>query len=138
MDELKRVGLVFKDDGSVDFVKSLKLVNATLKENYETFKLTQAQWDKSTTTTQKLKDKLVYLNEAYDIQKDKVTTLKIQLEELENAENKDEVAIQKKKAALTQAETSLQRYKNQIDETTNKLKTGSEAIKEFGKNVEIA
>lgn len=136
MDELKRVGLVFKDDGSVDFVKSLKLVNATLKENYETFKLTQAQWDKSTTTTQKLKDKLVYLNEAYDIQKDKVTTLKIQLEELENAENKDEVAIQKKKAALTQAETSLQRYKNQIDETTNKLKTGSEAIKEFGKNVE--
>ncbi len=136
MDELKRVGLVFKDDGSVDFVKSLKLVNATLKENYETFKLTQAQWDKSTTTTQKLKDKLVYLNEAYDIQKDKVTTLKIQLEELENAENKDEVAIQKKKAALSQAETSLQRYKNQIEETTIKLKTSSEAIKDFGKNVE--
>lgn len=135
-DELKRVGLVFKEDGSADFVKSLKLVNATLKENYETYKLTQAQWDKSTTTTQKLKDKLVYLNEAYDIQKDKVTTLKIQLEELENAENKDEVAIQKKKAALTQAETSLQRYKNQINETTNKLKTGSEAIKEFGKKVE--
>lgn len=135
-DELKRVGLVFKDDGSVDFVKSLKLVNATLKENYETFKLTQAQWDKSTTTTQKLKDKLVYLNEAYDIQKDKVTTLKIQLEELENAENKDEVAIQKKKAALTQAETSLQRYKNQITETTNKLKTGSEVIKEYGAKVE--
>lgn len=136
MDELKRVGLVFKDDGSVDFVKSLKLVNATLKENYETFKLTQAQWDKSTTTTQKLKDKLVYLNEAYDIQKDKVTTLKIQLDELENAENRDEVAIQKKKAALSQAETSLQRYKNQIDETTIKLKTGSEAIKDFGKKVE--
>ena len=135
MDELKRVGLVFKDDGSVDFVKSLKLVNATLKENYETFKLTQAQWDNSTTTTQKLKDKLVYLNEAYDIQKDKVTTLKIQLDELENAENRDEVAIQKKKAALTQAETSLQRYKNQITETTNKLKTGSEAIKEYGEKV---
>ena len=135
-DELKRVGLVFKEDGSTDFVKSLKLVNATLKENYETFKLTQAQWDKSTTTSQKLRDKLVYLNEAYDIQNDKVTTLKIQLEELENAENKDEVAIQKKKATLTQAETSLQRYKNQIDETTNKLKTSSEAIKEFGKNVE--
>lgn len=136
MDELKRVGLVFKEDGSVDFVKSLKLVNATLKENYETFKLTQAQWDKSTTTTQKLKDKLVYLNEAYDIQKDKVTTLKMQLNELEEAENRDEVAIQKKKAALSQAETSLQRYKNQITEVNNKLKTGSEAIKEYGENVE--
>ena len=135
-DELKRVGLIFKEDGSTDFVKSLKLVNATLKENYENFKLTQAQWDKSTTTTQKLKDKLVYLNEAYDIQKDKVTTLKIQLDELENAENKDEVALQKKKAALTQAETSLQRYKNQITETTNKLKTGSEVIKEYGEKVQ--
>lgn len=137
-DELKRVGLVFKEDGSADFVKSLKLVNATLKENYETYKLTQAQWDKSTTTTQKLKDKLVYLNEAYDIQKDKVTTLKIQLEEMENAENKDEVAIQKKKAALTQAEASLQKYQNQIKETTNKLKTGSEVIKEYGEKVENA
>lgn len=136
MDELKRVGLVFKEDGSTDFVKSLKLVNATLKENYENFKLTQEQWDKSTTTSQKLKDKLEYLNDAYDIQKDKVTTLKIQLNELESAENKDEVAIQKKKAALSQAETSLQRYKNQIDEVTNKLKTGSEAIKEYGEKVQ--
>lgn len=135
MDDLKRVGLVWKDDGSVDFVKSLKLVNATLKENYENFKLTQEQWDKSTTVTQKLKDTLVYLNEAYDIQKDKVTTLKIQLEELENAEDKDEVAIQKKKAALTQAETSLQKYKNKIEETTSKLNSGSEAIKAYGEKV---
>lgn len=136
MDELKRVGLVFKEDGSANFIKSLKLVNATLKENYETFRLTQAQWDNSTTTTQKLKDTLVYLNDAYDIQNDKVTILKTELEELENAENKDEVAIQKKKAALSQAETSLQRYKNQIDETIIKLETGSEAIKKFGENVE--
>ena len=136
MEDLKRVGLVFKEDGSVDFVKSLKMVNATLKENYENFKLTQAQWDKSTTTTQKLKDKLVYLNEAYDIQKDKVATLKIHLAELEEAEDRDELAIQRKKAALTQAETSLQKYKNQISETTNKLKTGSEAIKEYGDKVE--
>ena len=135
MDELKRVGLVFKEDGSTDFVKSLKLVNATLKENYETYKLTQAQWDKSTTATQKLKVLFLKQKAAYDIQSDKVTTLKIQLNELENAENKDEVAIQKKKAALSQAETSLQRYKNQIDDTTNKLKTGSEAIKDFGNKV---
>ncbi len=133
--DLKRVGVVFTEQGSTNFVKSLKLVNAELKENYQSFKLTQAQWDKSTTTTQKLKDKLEYLNRAYDIQKDKVTTLKTQLTELEKAENKDEVAIQKKKAALAQAETSLQRYRNQINDTTNKLKTGSEAIKEYGDKV---
>ncbi len=133
-DDLKRVGLVFKEDGSTDFVKSLKLVNAELKTNYENFKLTQAQWDKSTTATQKLKDKLVYLNEAYDIQQSKVRTLRDQLESLENAENKDEVAITRKKAALTQAEASLQRYQNQIDEVTNKINTNSEAIKKVGKD----
>ena len=135
-DDLKRVGIVFKADGSVDFIKTLKLTNATLKENYETFKLTQAQYDKSTTATQKLKDKLVYLNDAYDIQSDKVQILKEQLEQLESAEERDEVAIQKKRTALTQAETSLQRYKNQINDTTNKLKTGSEAIKEYGEKVQ--
>lgn len=134
-DELKKVGLIFKEDGSVNFVKSLQLVNATLKENYENFKLTQSQWDKSTTTTQKLNDRLVYLNEAYDVQKDKVALLKTELEELENAENKDEVAIQKKKASLAQAESQLQRYSNQIQDCTNKLKTGSEQIKEFGSKV---
>lgn len=133
--ELEKVGLVFKEDGSANFVKSLQLVNASLKENYETFKLTQAQWDNSTTTTQKLKDRLNYLNEAYDIQKDKVTVLKMELEELENAENKDEVAIQKKKAAVAQAESQLQRYSNQISEVTNKIETGSEKIKEFGNKV---
>lgn len=135
-EDLKRVGLVFKADGSIDFVKSLSLVNATLKENYEDFKLVQAQWDRSTTTTQKLKDKLEYLNNAYDIQKDKVTTLKYELEDLEQAENRDETAIQKKKAALTQAETSLQRYKNQIEETTTKLKLGTAELEEFGKKLE--
>ncbi len=135
-DDLKRVGLIFKEDGSADFVKSLKLVNAELKENYQNFKLTQTQWDKSTTTTQKLKDQLTYLNNAYDLQKNKVITLKEQLNALENAENKDEVAIVKKKATLAQAETSLQRYKNQIDEVKNKLKASSEAIKEFGDKVQ--
>ena len=114
-DDLKRVGLVFKEDGSADFVKSLKLVNAELRENYQNFKLTQEQWNTSTTTTQKLKDQLTYLNNAYDLQNNKVTTLKEQLNALENAENKDEVAITKKKAALTQAETSLQKYKNTIN-----------------------
>lgn len=136
--DMKRVGLVFTEDGSVNFTKSLNLVNAALRENYQNFKLVQSQWDSSTSSTQKLKSKLDYLNNAYDIQQDKVTTLRKQLEELENAENKDEVAIQKKKAALAQAETSLQKYKNQIDETTSKLKTGSQRIEEYATKVKGA
>ena len=135
-DEVKRVGLVLKADGTTDFVKSLKLVNAELKSNYENFKLTQAQWNNSVTTTQKLNDKLTYLNQAYEIQSSKVTTLKEQLENLENAENKDETAIERKRAALTKAEASLQKYKNQIEDTKNKLKLGSEAMIEFGNKVQ--
>jgi len=135
-DEVKRVGLVFKEDGSTDFVNSLKKVNAQLKENYQNFQLTQAQWDKSTSSTQKLQDKLVYLNEAYDIQSSKVSTLKQELNELENAENRDETAIQKKKAALAAAETSLQKYKNQITQTTIELQSGAKAIQECGDKIQ--
>lgn len=134
--DLKRVGLVFNADGSTDFVKSLRLVNSTLQENYQDFKLVQAQWDKSTTTSQKLTDKLNYLNNAYDIQKDKVTLLKKELEELENAEEKDEVAIQKKKTSLTAAETSLQKYQNQLDETSKKLKAGTADLEDFARKLD--
>lgn len=134
--DLKRVGLVFNADGSTDFVKSLRLVNSTLQENYQDFKLVQAQWDKSTTTSQKLTDKLNYLNNAYDIQKDKVTLLKKELEELEDAEEKDEVAIQKKKAALASAEASLQKYQNQIEETSKKIKIGTANLEDFAKKLD--
>ena len=55
--ELKKVGLIFKADGTVDFKKSLKEVNNELSSNYQQLKLTQSQYDKNTTTTQKLQDK---------------------------------------------------------------------------------
>jgi TP901 family phage tail tape measure protein len=134
--ELKKVGLVFKADGSVDFVKTMKEINGTLKENYEDFKLVQAQWDNSTKTSQKLADKLNYLNDAYDIQKDKVRLLKTELEELENAEERDEEAIRKKRIALTQAETSLQKYKNQVEDTSKKIKLGTADLEDFAKKLD--
>lgn len=134
--ELKKVGLVFKADGSVDFVKTMKEINGTLKENYEDFKLVQAQWDNSTKTSQKLADKLNYLNDAYDIQKDKVRLLKTELEELENAEERDEEAIRKKRIALTQAETSLQKYKNQIEDTSKKIKLGTADLEDFANKLD--
>ena len=56
-DDLKRVGLTFKADGTVDFKKTLAEVNAAVKENYSSFRLAQSQWDKSTTSQEKLKAK---------------------------------------------------------------------------------
>ena len=98
--DLKKVGLVFKSDGTTDFIKSLNMINGSLQENYSRFKLVQTLWDNSTKTSDKLKDKLEYLNNAYDIQTDKVNLLVKELEELESAEVRDEKAIQKKKTQL--------------------------------------
>lgn len=134
-DDLKRVGLVFKEDGAVDFRKSLQLVNAELRENYNQFKLTQTQWDNSTKKTTKLKDELQYLSNAYEIQEGKVETLRMQLKELEGDENKDTVAIQKKRAELTKAEISLQNYKNKIEDVSKQLKITGEDITKFGENI---
>ena len=38
-DDLKKVGLVFKADGTADFAKSLKTINSLTQENYSSFKL---------------------------------------------------------------------------------------------------
>lgn len=70
--DLKKVGLVFNADGTTDFIKSLNSVNASLKENYQDFKAVQAQYDENTTSSQKLLDKLDYLNSTYDLQKIKL------------------------------------------------------------------
>lgn len=129
--DLKRVGLVFKADGTANFVRSLKSTNNELKQNYENFKLTQAQYDKNTTSMDKLKDKYEYLGNAIDSQTKKVTILEEQLKELVNAENRDEQAIEKKRIALTQAQTSLERYKNQSDEVANSIKAGTANIEDF-------
>ncbi|MDD4734019.1 MAG: phage tail tape measure protein [Bacilli bacterium] len=134
--DLKKVGLVFKADGSVDFVKSLQLVNSTLKENYQQFQLTQTLWDKNTKTSEKLASKMNYLNDAIDIQKDKTRVLITELEELEKAEYKDETAIQKKKAALTQAEAELGRYEKQLKNVNDKIKLGTADLEDFASKLD--
>ena len=103
-DDLKRVGLVFKADGTVDFAKSLKTINALTKENYSAFSLAKSQWDKSTSSLTKLKDTQNYLTKQTETYSSKVMTLRSQLEELESAENKDEKAIANKKNQLNNAE----------------------------------
>lgn len=60
-DDLKRVGLVFKADGTVDFRKSLKTVNASIQENRTEFKLAKSTWDESTKALDKLKASQTYL-----------------------------------------------------------------------------
>lgn len=133
--DLKKVGLIFKADGSADFTKTLKNINSELQQNYQNLKLTQTQYDKNTSSQQKLVDKLGYLNNAYDLQSSKVRVLEEDLKNLESAEIKDEVAINKKKTALLSAQTSLERYKKQIEEVSVHLKKGTANAEDFAKKL---
>lgn len=134
--DVKRVGLVFNADGSTDFVKSLKSVSASLKENYQDFQLVQSQYDENTKTSQKLADKLVYLNSAYDAQKNKVTILSEELKQMESAENADELAITKKRTALKAAESQLNRYQVQIQNVSKEINLGTANLKDYAKKLE--
>ncbi len=135
-DDLKRVGLVFKEDGAVNFRKSLQEVNIEMNKNYNQFKLTQSQWDKSTKSTEKLKAEQEYLGNAIEIQGDRVEVLRRQLEELENAENKDITAIKKKQNELTSAEIKLKNYEKQLKDVTGQLNNSGKAWEENGKKLE--
>ena len=135
-DDLKRVGLVFKADGTADFTKSLKTINALTRENYSAFSLAKSQWDKSTSSLTKLKDTQSYLTKQTETYSSKVYALKSQLEELENAENKDEKAIANKKQQLNNAESSLNKYKKQLYEVNAALESGQAQIEEYAKKVE--
>lgn len=135
-EELKRVGLVFKADGSVDFTKSLKEVNASIQENRSAFKLAQAQWDSNTKSADKLKDRQKYLAEQTKDYGDKVKMLERQLEDLENAEEKDEAAIQKKKNQLNNTKAALKNYEKGLKEVSDALSHGKASMEEYAKKIE--
>lgn len=135
-DDLKKVGLVFKADGTADFAKSLKTINSLTQENYSSFKLAKSQWDSSTKSMDKLRDTQRYLSSQTYAYTAKVDTLKEELKNLENAENRNEKAISDKKNALNNAQATLNNYKKGLDEVNGKLKSGSAQIEEYAKKIE--
>lgn len=135
-DNLQRVGLVFKADGTVDFNKSLKEITASIQENRSAFNLVKSTWDESTKTAEKLKETQKYLAEQTKDYSDKVTILSRQLDELESAENRDEKAIQNKRNQLNQAKTSLNNYKKGLEEVEEKLKSGSSRMQDYAKKLD--
>lgn len=134
-DNLQRVGLVFKTDGTVDFNKSLKEITASIQENRSAFNLVKSTWDDSTKTAEKLKETQKYLSEQTKDYSDKVILLSRQLDELESAEKRDERAIQSKRNQLNQAKTSLNNYKKGLEEVEEKLKSGSVRMQDYAKKL---
>ena len=126
-DDLKRVGLVFKADGTADFKKTLAQVNTVVQENRNAFNLAKAAWDESTSAMEKLKDRQEYLTMQTETYSDKVSVLKQELTQLESAEKRDEQAIRKKQNQLTQAQISLTKYQKGLEDVTHQLETGAGA-----------
>lgn len=134
-DELKRVGIVFKADGTTDFAKSLMQINALTKENYNSFKLAQSQYDKNTSSVSKLTDTQKYLSQNTELYKNKVAVLEEELKELESAENRNESAIAKKKAQLDKAKTTLNNYEKGLEEVNAKLESGSAQLQDYADRI---
>ena len=133
--ELQKVGLVFTEEGAVDFKKTLQDISLELNKNYNQFKITQAQWDSSTSSTEKLRAQQEYLTNAYKIQQDRVKILNMQLEELENSENKNTTAINKKRNELTKAEIKLQDYNGRLKEVDAQLNDSNQKLQQYGKKI---
>lgn len=143
--DLKRVGLVFEEEGAVKFVKTLKEVNSEISDNNLEFKKAQAQWDKTTPVTEKLSFQIENLGKAIELQKEKARTLRAEISNLENAEEKDTKAKKKNQEQLTKKRKELEKTELKIVSFTKKvnamkdeLNNNGKKIEQWGKNVEKA
>lgn len=135
-DDMKRVGLSFKTDGTVDFQKSLKQISEAVQGNREEFKRAKIAWDDSTTAMEKLTDRQKYLQKQTETYNEKVEVLRRELSEMEEAENKNEKAISQKKKQLSQAETTLAQYQKGLKEVNQEIKSGSAVLEENMKKLD--
>lgn len=134
-DGLKTVGLTFKADGAVDFRKSLTDVNNAVNENRSAFKLAKSEWDKSTSSADKLRATQEYLQnqtEAYTQKVDRLTEI---LKAQENAQVRDEAAISKTRQQLDNAKASLNNYKSGLEDVNKKLESGAATLEDYSKKV---
>lgn len=137
-DDLKKVGLVFKADGAVNFQKTLKEVNQEIQNNRAAFALAKSEWDKSTTSVQKLRTQQEYLQNQTDSYSEKVRELTDVLSQLESEENRNEDAIAKTKQQLDNVKTSLNNYKSGLEDVTKKLQSGQAQLEEYANKVNAA
>lgn len=135
-DELKRVGIKLTAEGAEDFKGSLKDISAEMKNNRAELKLAQSQYDSHTSVTQKLADKQKYLAQQTALYEDKLEILNAQLEAEKRAEDQDTEAIAKKEREIKECQTQLNKYKNELEDTTKALTTHSAQLKEWGKQLE--
>lgn len=134
--DLKKVGLIYNAEGVADFVKSLKSVNAEIRENYNQMKITQSSWDQSTKTSEKLQDRLANLTRAHELYDKKLRVLNEDLKALKNNEEATEDQIKSKEAQIRSTEAELARYEKRIEGLSKKIASGTADIEDFGRKLQ--
>lgn len=129
---LQEAGLILTAQGADEFKSAMKGISAATKEAYSELKLAQSQYDKNTSGTQKLADKQKYLQKMTEEYTKKEQVLQAQLEQMENAEERDEAAIAKKRAELNNCKASLNKYEESLKDVNNQIKGHSAQLKEWG------
>lgn len=119
--DLQRVGLVFKADGAVDFTKSIKEVNASVKENRSAFELAKSAWDDSTDSAEKLQETQKYLANQTKDYADKVTMLEGELKNLTDGIGKNSKKIEEKREQLQATEKTVGDYRKKCEILNNEL-----------------
>ena len=144
-EHVQEVGLRFTADGAAEYVRSLKEINAEMGQTYAEYQRETAMLSENATATEKLAAKKQYLAQQVDLQKEKVTALKGELDAMTQSEDADTVAISKKQKELAQAEAKLANYEKGLKSTTDELKNHSEwtdkastALQNFGGKLEDA
>ena len=134
-DDLKRVGLIFKADGAVDFKATLTSINTERTKNKNEFDRLKLTYDENTKASEKLKNQQEYLQKQYEAQTKKVKALSLELEELNNKENVSQDEIKKKQAQLDKVTLSQTKYQKSLEKVSSELKKGTPDLKGFAKEI---
>ena len=129
---LQEAGLILTAQGADDFKSAMKGISAATKEAYSELKLAQSQYDKNTSSTEKLADRQKYLQKMTEEYTKKEQLLRAELAQMENAEERDEAAIAKKKAEINNCKASLNKYEDALKDVTKQIEGHSAQLKEWG------
>ena len=129
---LQEAGLILTAQGADEFKSAMKGISAATKEAYSELKLAQSQYDKNTSATEKLADRQKYLQKMTEEYTKKEQILRAELAQMENAEERDEAAIAKKKAEINNCKASLNKYEDALKDVTKQIEGHSAQLKEWG------
>lgn len=132
---LQEAGLILTAQGADDFKSAMKNVAAATKEAYSELKLAQSQYDKNTSAADKLADRQKYLQKMTEEYTKKEQILRAELAQMENAEERDEAAIAKKKAEINNCKASLNKYEDALKDVTKQIEGHSAQLKEWGEKL---